>query len=75
MGNIAVWKMSDYCISEWEQVYSSSLPHERIIKTGFLSSSKVVRLNPDKNESVYYAEKFHFDPQVRFRAVFRKDLF
>ena len=58
--------MSESCLSEWTEVYSVSLPHERIIKAGFLSSARAVCLNKDKKDSMYYNEKFQFGPEVRF---------
>jgi len=61
-GNVSVWKMINYCVSEWEEVYKGSLPHERIIKAGFIASAKIVRLNSD-TKSELYNEKFLFGPQ------------
>ena len=56
--------MSESCVSEWTEVYSASLAHERIIKTGFLASARVVTLNKEKKDSIFYNEKFQFGPEV-----------
>ena len=71
-GNISVWKILDFCISEWEEVYSSKLPHERIVNAAFLSSSRVVRLNQYNKDSILYNEKFEFGPQVTCSGDKRK---
>jgi len=62
-GNIAILRMSESCVSEWTEVYSASLAHERIIKTGFLASARVVTLNKEKKDSIFYNEKFQFGPE------------
>jgi hypothetical protein len=63
-GNVSVWKMLEFCISKWDEVYTTKLPHERIVNAGFLSSSRSLRLNPYKKDSVFYNEKFEFGPQA-----------
>ena len=62
---------TELCLSDWEQVYAVNFPNERILKAGFLSSSRGIRLNSDKKDLIFYNEKFKFGPQVNLLKKFK----
>jgi len=62
-GNISIWRMGNLSLSEWTEVFTTSLANESIIKTEFISSSRGVRFNYDRRESNLFSDKFNCGPE------------
>lgn len=61
VGNIQVWSMCDYLISEWQLIHSEYFPGDCILAGAWFHKGMRLTVNFDKKDSnVSYQEKFNF---------------
>ena len=65
-GYIETWHMNNSVITDWSRVAKLHFPDEHFIKAKFIHNGRRIYVNLDKQESVYFKEKFTFcnAPQI-----------
>ena len=59
-GNIETWHMKNSVMTEWNQVVHQQFPSEQFLKARFIHGGRRIYVNLDKQDNIYFREKFLF---------------
>ena len=59
-GNIETWHMKNSVMTEWNQVAHRQFPSEQFLKARFIHGGRRIYVNLDKQDNIYFREKFLF---------------
>ena len=59
-GYIETWHMNNSVITDWSQAAHLQFPSEQFLKAKFIHGGRQIYINLDKQDSIYFKEKFVF---------------
>ena len=72
-GYIETWHMNNSVITDWNRVARLHFPEEHFLKAKFIQDSRRIYVNLDKQDSIYFKEKFLFRNAPEISQAFSEE--